>query len=166
MSNDDKDLICMAQCKLTMQQSNLLDEMARRNNTTRSYELRMILTLYGKQRLNIDDETHKELMDAEKAGMSLYELYKEIYPDRSCIPILHSIPWYTGIHFTLLNFIGLLELEMINKSTRELLFKYTNRFYTPIQARYPEIALIMVKVLDMTRKDIVRLEVFNIHEEV
>ena len=79
MSNDDKDLICMAQCKLTMQQSNLLDEMARRNNTTRSYELRMILTLYGKQRLNIDDETHKELMDAGITAELI--LNKHIYCD-------------------------------------------------------------------------------------
>ena len=165
MSNE-KDLVCMAQCKITTQQSNLLDEMARANNTTRSYELRMILELYGRERLHIADEDRKELVDAEKAGMSLYELYKELYPVKGVIPLLHSIPWYTGIHFTLLNFIGLLELEMLNKSSRELLFKYTNRFKAPIENRYPDIGLLMSKILDMTKNDVLRLENFNFEKEI
>lgn len=151
----------MAQCKITLQQSNLLDEMARTNGTTRSYELRMLLELFGRERLHYDvDRT--ELVESEKAGMSLYELYKEIYPVKEVIPILHSIPWYTGIHFTLLNFVGILELEMLNKSTRELLFKYTTRYKPSIQKRYPELALIMDKITDMTQKDIIRLDDFNI----
>jgi hypothetical protein len=151
--NNEKDLVCMAQCKITMQQSNLLDEMARANNTTRSYELRMILELYGRERLHINDIDRKDMIDAEKAGMSYYELLKELYPVKSSIPTLHSIPWYTGIQFTLLSINGLLDLEMINRTTRDLLFRYTDQYLTPIENRYPEIALIMKRTIEKTQNE-------------
>jgi hypothetical protein len=136
-----------------MQQSNLLDEMARANNTTRSYELRMVLELYGRERLHINDIDRKDMIDAEKAGMSLYELYKELYPIKAVIPLLHSIPWYTGIQFTLLSINGLLDLEMLNRTTRDLLYRYTDQYLTPIENRYPEIALIMKRIIEKTQNE-------------
>jgi len=155
MGNPTNELACLAQTKITVAQSALLDEMARTNNTTRSYELRMILELYGKERLHVDDD-RKEHLEAERACLGYYELLKDVYSVRE----VYSLPWYTGIQFTLYGIVGKLELEMLNKTTRRLLFRYTNRFLPPIQKRYPEIAQIMIKVMEMTHENETTLECF------
>jgi len=153
-NNGNNDLSCLATTKITIAQSNLLDEMARSNNSTRSYELRMILELYGRERLHIDAD-RRELLEADRACQSLYELYKEVYPVKDS---LSSVPWYTGILLLGVNFVGLLELEMLNKSSRMLLFRYTYKYFPPIEKRYPEIALILERIIQMTGNDIVELE--------
>ena len=150
MRDNEDGFCCMAQCKLTIQQSNLLDSMARINNSTRSYEMRMILELYGRERIHIDAD-RKEQMEADRAGISLFEIFLESYPDKALVSLLYGIPWYTGIHLIGLVYIGLLDLEMLNATTKNLLFRYTNRFLPPIRKRHPEIAYILDNIMERNK---------------
>ena len=147
MRDNEDGLCCLAQCKLTIQQSNLLDSMARTNNSTRSYEMRMILELYGRERIHIDAD-RKEQMEADRAGISLFEIFLESYPDKVLVHQISSVPWYTGIQLIGLVYVGLLDLEMLNAATKNLIFRYTNRFLPLIRKRYPEIAYILDNILE------------------
>ena len=150
MRNNEDGFCCLAQCKLTVQQSNLLDSMARINNSTRSYELRMILELFGRERIHIDAD-RKEQMEADRAGISLFEIFLECYPDKAVVPHMYSIPWSTGIHLIGLVYVSLIDLEMLNTVTKNLLFRYTNRFLPLIRKKYPEIAYVLDNILEKNK---------------